>query len=194
MASLTYMSEAFSNSAASHSSVSTGFSVGVQQEKTGEVMSSSSSPLSSASSSLPHLFPLCFGLVWPSSPTSMALLHYEACRQWCMSMACCTPARIHYKTEYNSSSIYYAEIILIRDIKDLYDKTLLRGIKEDLSKWKDTFWRHREDVNGLQFNLSVYCRSIGNTRRIWKELSKTIPKYFCNKCLKREHKIWGKKG
>lgn len=28
----------------------------------------------------------------------------------------------------------YPEIILIMDIKDLYDKTLLRGIKEDLRK------------------------------------------------------------
>lgn len=82
------------------------------------------------------------------------------------------------------------------DIKDLYEKTLLRGIKEDFCKWKDIlcFWNYWEGVNGLQFNLSTYCSSIGNSRRIWEELSKMIPKYFSNKCLKRDHKIWKKKG
>lgn len=135
------------NSAASLALVSSWFlSWGYGKEKTGEVKfslplsSSSFSSPSSSLSSLPHLSLSALGYSGPASLPPWLLLN-QTCIQQYMSIYY-IPAWICYKTEYNRNNIYNPEIIFISEINGLYDKTLLRGVKEDLNKWKDTLWTY----------------------------------------------------
>lgn len=141
LASLPYMSEAINNSVDPSHKFLDGFSVGVCRaggDKRSETLLVSVLilifiPFLLILSSPP--FSLCLGLFWSSFPTPMTLAPPD------MYIAVCINGLAIYQhgftTKQNTIVAIrkkYPEIILIMDIKDLCDKTLLRSIKEDLSK------------------------------------------------------------